>query len=842
MSLEKILLEETEQLYEVMDSVENELFKQLIESNLLTNSQYRTILLEAAQEEAELLMEANAGSVHLTNATKHSITVQPDNVTVTPEQFRQVWTDYDRYPTPNKIYMALGFPPNGVAMQQQLGTQKNHLGYRRGRKSLLQWYNQNNPNDQLALIQDRERVYSNAAKNARGGDDTEMYEPDGSRRHIDPGKRGRNSPKIQQLNNSEVVAGEFYNNITRLSPRRWSHWAKFWDQRISSVEPNKRKLLGSMIGKTWKKTFLLGYQVDRNSFYEVWYNSLDSTFAIYDKNGVQQSGDMVTLNEAIQNLIHILAQQGSTDKEVFLGATHGANLSRIAQSMGHVLSGDLSKEVGALKRERELMSKEASQSKEEQNKRREETNAIRRKKVDSTRERQATMAGLTKEEYVFIRRAEKAVKMYDKEIEKLEKTIAKYKRDGNLMGMQPARDMLQKAESNKQEAIDLIRLVRSKEAKIGRDGDIIPNEKVTPSMIAAISSKGMKKVSDGVSSAIKAASGSVGDVMQDLHRQKDEIDNIAKNKELEKKLQQDRDEIQRQIQKQIDKSKKHDIPREILEKQHELMSVLTAAHIAKSNASREDTLDWEDIDPSISKIRVANVQSIKDPNRRKKKWQTEATRLQEEADKIRQIINEMTRAHNKGDTDEVRALAKKMSSPKVMKENFEDIFADVGDEDSDKPAFDPQDRRVDRHFSQVKKAADNSPYTAMTIIQGVMGDTETYDVTKMKRPSALVNLPGVVGRFFRGRTAKVDSPMKGTFSRAKMAVMGDQYRADFIVGFTMSDRINIEIWYIMEPGENGKITTHYMVFDVNANKVIRSYLPYYRNAIQVVAAKMQLQT
>ena len=838
MSIEQILLEESKAAYNAIESVEDVLFSTLVKEQYITQKQHRTIIMEASKADAEMLLEAPRTT--FVNATANSVTIMPDGVVITPDQFRAVWTDYDRYPTVEKVYIALGFTRDDLIMTQKRDSLINHLGGRNtGRNNLVDWYNSNYPKDKLVKWGDRSDLYAKANLDARGGDDGQMYQPDGSPTHINPGSRGRNSSKIDQLNKTDILVGEFYNNITQISPRRWQHWAKFWDQRLNSVQPNKRGLFGSLIGKAWKKTFLLGYRVDRKTFYEVWYNSLNSSFAIYDKNGVQQGDDIVTLQEAIQNLVHVLAQKSQGDETIFVGGTHGQNMNQIAKSMQNVVRGDLDRSVGAVRREDELLAKELANSKADYTKRDSATRTRRIKRVQAGRDYQANSAGLSKGELTALRRAEKAIKRYEQELKLVEDELKKVP-PGDTMSLSTLRKARTEITRHRDNAQAIYDTIKAQNAKVDDSGDVVVGNNINATMLAAISSRAIDKAKTMVKQAIASARGGVQDVMTDLGQQQEELDNIRKGKEAARILKQDAEAIQRASEDVIKKSRNNNISKDVIEKQKRLAVVKTAQAIALFNATQEVEV-WQEIDRSVSNVTVGNVQAMR-PDKAKKKWRNEAARLEQEEQALRDEIEAETKQHNAEFEDDINDIKKKRTDKRKMNESF----LDLANDDVEVEDFVPNSRETDRYAQSIKREADNSVYNASLITKGLMGDIKSYDVTKVSAPSKtltsiIANAPGV-GRWLRGRTDPVENPFKGIWSRTKMAVLGEQYRADFISGFTIADRVNMEIWYIMEPGKDNKIITHYLVYDVGARKVIRSYLPYYRNAIQVVAAKLNIPT
>lgn len=101
----------------------------------------------------------------------------------------------------------------------------------------------------------------------------------------------------------------------------------------------------------------------------------------------------------------------------------------------------------------------------------------------------------------------------------------------------------------------------------------------------------------------------------------------------------------------------------------------------------------------------------------------------------------------------------------------------------------------------------------------------------------------IINRMRLGRDLGISLPTDkpGWWDQVKMVFRGTIFRADFVIGYSLKDQVNIEIWYITEPDRNGKNISSYYVYDVSAGLVVRRNLPYYRNALQVVLAKIGVE-
>lgn len=149
---------------------------------------------------------------------------------------------------------------------------------------------------------------------------------------------------------------------------------------------------------------------------------------------------------------------------------------------------------------------------------------------------------------------------------------------------------------------------------------------------------------------------------------------------------------------------------------------------------------------------------------------------------------------------------------------------------------------IDREVVSIRKMAENQNTTGQI---GELMETmlTTYETTRVR--STPVNM---FKNLFRGRRLPIEQPItksstslsanpKGIWNRIKQMFGYGNRRADFIVGFSLREEINIEVWYVTEV-VRGLPTSSFYVYDVTADRIVRGNLPYYRSAIQIVLAKI----
>ena len=171
--------------------------------------------------------------------------------------------------------------------------------------------------------------------------------------------------------------------------------------------------------------------------------------------------------------------------------------------------------------------------------------------------------------------------------------------------------------------------------------------------------------------------------------------------------------------------------------------------------------------------------------------------------------------------------------------------------------FDISDELDDRRDSTVNTLRRNSAKVAMTIndLKSAINNdlVSLYSDTRIND----TKWTGKIGRLLNaGRRVPIVLPTdKPTITqRVRMFFQGTRYRADFVTGVSLGDKINVEVWYVTEPNPNANVfdskgvadaeyhgratISSFYVFDVTSGTLIRKYLPYHKNALQVAMAKL----
>ena len=578
-------------------------------------------------------------------------TVFYQNRPIDRDIFQAVYSNIQNYQTHMDVAQALGFTPMDFGADESKRKQNLSKFIQRTVKS----FNEKAlpEDDEFPSFDKRQSFYIAKERKNAGWEPDEPTIAD-----IDSGEKMRKdrvTKALDRINSQELISGEFYSNFTRIPKTRWGSWLRFWDREKTSVQNDK-----TLFGRKWGKTFIIGYQIEQNVLYEVWYNSIDSTFVVHDINGVEMSSRVRTMNEALRNMIRQVAQQSAEDRQIFAGSNPESRL--IARSILQSVSTNIDPRV--------------------------------------------------------------------KELQTIDDKLAK------------------KAKEDKLEA-------RREEEKKRAEAQ---------NRLKTIISNAFPKKSKDFDTNID-----IGSAVKDAKKSEEDI-----NKQSNDRMRAYND----------------------------------AARSAKSAAEQNDKFQqwktkFEDDIPSMGGNKNQNA-------------------LQ------KRIADLKKKAKDQGDF--------------TIEESFVmmgDEFDDFGDEIEKMTTS----KKYDREIENIRKTAENSPYTQTMLKATIMGQVETYEDTRIQKHFS----PSVFSmNLFRGRSAKIELPTDkpSLFSRIKMALYGQRFRADFVIGFTVANKVDIEVWYITEANPNygksdpRKSIASYYVFDVTAGKVLRKYLPYYRNTLPIVMAKI----
>lgn len=153
--------------------------------------------------------------------------------------------------------------------------------------------------------------------------------------NIDFGTRGQDTSRtgrvVSEINKQELFSGEFYSNMSRIPKSSIFNWLRVWKKDTVGLRGEKKSWLS--LGRRWRKVFIMGYQLDKKFLYEIWFNTIDSTYTLHDQHGGELSKRVKTLAEAFRYLFLQLAKVGPKDVEFMQNPVDRATLDSFILSM-----------------------------------------------------------------------------------------------------------------------------------------------------------------------------------------------------------------------------------------------------------------------------------------------------------------------------------------------------------------------------------------------------------------------------------------------------------------------------------------------------------------------------
>lgn len=757
--------------------------------------------LVTALQESGVISEASAAKIN-------SMVLLTENVQNTPnsyvynnhfiswELFKTVYTSYDKYPDIEDVWKALGYPRGAFSGETE---KKKRENMSKSLRRIVDHFQEKNREAREILVTPAKReTYSNQNVNqVRRKTDYEEddvfglnpdYEP--SMQDIDPGRRGRitrATRTIERINSQQLLSGQFYSDFSRIPPTRWGNWLRFWDKQKSPV---RQKV--SLFGRSWKKTFVLGYQIEPSLVYEIWYDSLDSSFALYDFRGSQLTRAFPTLSEATKAMMNALAQRSNRDAEFF---SSGIN-NRVATSIFRSMTNDLDSRIDDLRR---LEDKEQKDAVEAQ-KRREEENAKRKElgNLEYFRQKVASAAPSGKDVETAKRWAGAAKDVVAKGVNSdlvtngiLDKAIASI----NSKIKEPATkaQLVHSLEQIKAGRLTLSRFAQEASNLFDVAGD--PRERQLRAMLV---------------------SGDIG-----VAEYVDALKDLSERTQRVKNRNTGTTEIRPQPTSTGEPRQQRVDLRRTWDSEGGEYSVRTGDMTGDTPVSFSiQSKEQDDAISRYEKAKIAQLEKMKSEEQPKKK---------------------PARKRGKG-------------KPEQMQLTFESILDDVRKSEMQKEFVDEEiDSGHTGMIRRIRDDAQNGQFTQKVLKSNINSELiSTYNQTRVDNSFPNRIMTSLINR---GRRDPVVLPTDkpGILDRVKLLVRGHKYHADFIVGFSLRDAVNIEIWYVVEPnpeysfnplanndGVSPTVSSFY-VFDVTSGRLIRKYVPYYRNAVQIAMAKLSAQ-
>lgn len=815
-------------------------------------------------------------------------------VPVSWHDFEDKYFDYQRYPTRDNVLNALG-------VHQTMFTTQD--AYEKASTRLVKhWLTYRNP-DAMKLAEKfggSFPSFKDRRKTLNVLDGNGDFDP--TLKDIDYGKRGKirkGAKTINMLNNQEVVPGTFYNDVSRIPKHRYTGWLRLWAKFVKLVKIKK------YFGKTWKKTFIMGYAFSPKSVVEVWYDSATSTFSTYDYNGVELGRPTATLQESTRLFVTFLLRQYETDNNVFR-----RNSNVVSSSYLSAISNAVNKTSIEVQREAELRNAESRKTRDERGMPVKRTKAPVRTSQTGNGEGNddegdtsasgsrgpksggpsgqsggGSGASPHSDEWdsndvrgEFDARSKAASKWRSDAAERFKTAANKVgahvqNRVNGWDEVDPSTytQAQRRANDARASAERFTQYADSQAGGIGR----------SPSAPAVGQSSGATGIGQSRQQSVVAgvADGrgmepiQLPDMRQARAPKLDGLNDYERRMAVElytkyrKKLEatkSDIEEFNREVR----------TVGELVKQQPKLGSIAGGAiekrvrgvkekrHAIKMSA--DEIAQFED-DLAELESRVAPVLKKRQEEAARKLSQANAEIAQERAAKRvshsrkgNQKLKENFSASGYDHTG-ILGIANEMDSSQRSHreapqsygpENAQLItnIAAISSKESDAAAI------------SRRKMAQTSGFTTTAIKTSVVEELiTTYDVSRAGKHLKQVGYfsRGLLGDqkmgWFKklinsikyGREQRIELPTDKPvwYDRVMQVVRGVMFRADFVIGFSLKDAIDIEIWYVTEPDPSNpsRNISSYYIYDVTAGLIVRRNLPYYRNAIQTVLAKIGVE-
>lgn len=770
-------------------NIGEELCRFLIDGDFISESRATTL-----NSKASILFESDMTPLFESEA---DVWVDAKGHRITWSMYWNVYRDVDRYRSYGSVLEALGFN------LEDFTNKTNMTDTLRG---ISKKFEKKHNKPYLGDPSQRQRGWS------RGGFIRKQFEEMGLDQHstldpdeqptikdVKPGHRTKKTRTVKlfnDLNDQDILPGELYADYTRIPKSNWNSWVRFWDRKKTSVARDK-----PLFGKDWKKLFLFGYAVEQKLFYEIWYNTIDSSFSVHDPRGVELARRSPTMTEAIRKMFNHVVQTSPQDVDYDRANFNKQVQMSIARAANRGLQSD--------DRMKSLIDKEAKRVASE-----DKSNLPPKQKLKNAYGKVKSGAKYTADKAGAAAGA--AAGAYD--------TMQKNQQDGKKQNQKNAKDAYEKGSDNFNQ--------------YGSDDDAIEG--------------------DYIPANSKQEKTPTGDAVRIDNKR--EYEDSGEDTKVAASLTQDRKEARRKNYE--DALKNYQNSKKKADTQIGMMtdrpansgdegSATTGTEVKgiESKKQHDDSVAGKTKKPTAPKNDKKSKREIdslfgdnpfdSDENEDESGYRRKPTKA--EQDELRQMFGDDDDGEYDDFIDSITGVNESLSQ--LNENEMDDLAQQISDAIGEETRGSEYQNRVET----IRRDAEKSSYTTAGLQS--MIDTDLIDVYNKTKAEKKGKLRWLEKRFFKGRTdlrtLPTDKPF--VFSRLKSAMMGGVYRADFVIGFSVSDRVNYEVWYVTEPNPDynwfsnnnaPKFISSFYVYDITSERLIRKYVPYYRNAMQTVMQKL----
>lgn len=856
----------------------------LFEENYITESQYKFSYTGSKFNEMMVLTEESRPG-YVRNG-------------VTYNDFKAAWNNIEAYPTVIGIHRLLfGYVGDDSKLVTSDRNRIDNLlnaflskdgkvGPPEARKEL-----------KYQSIKDRNQAEEDHRANQMGQLSDTLENPGHS---IDQGSVGRKSRTGNVERASQLFSGTVYSDISRIPKQRWSSWWKVFKAK-TSVAGNKESLLSL---RKWTKHFIMGYELERNLFYEIWYNSLDSTFSVHDRYGsvVRRGEGIPVIREAMAVLFQQVAQFSPEDGAILRSRSN--DLRAINRDLSREFEKDTTqadREAARMQAHKEKLSKQKEERPIQQM-----GSAAGSRKVSSEDEAEYDRRNADQAQWM-----EDELETVSAEQRKNDRQAADERREEEeerrRERMKRNAEKQKNAEDEDKEYSDPASS-RTKDADLSTGADDVSVDNRTTTTKPKDDPTGEKNRKapvgfskseriDMVGAAARAAQQpkkipAETKKKEDAEDQKtiNRTDKKAKNATNRRVKQQERTKsgqddlfdvqptnnvqpLKSDQAKKPSNSRGEDVKVSAAKPKKEIKPDEDAPKSAKRSGTdkvKQDTLSLKgkrkqstEGKPEQAEKKPDGTHKVDDVATKPKPQQVQEPEEDGNDDNI--ALGQID--PNEEDPDVLRyniellmSHVAKETRPDIKSKMLDDLnqqraqlddvmsaepddFSGIGEsEELEEPVTDRLfGEKFNRQVEDVRRSAMTSNFTKQMMNNMFADDFITqYDKTKSREYRSVLQRVGDWFKLTRGRAEPISIAGKMSRTNKIRGFFGAaQARSDFIIGFSLNQKIHFEIWYVQEInlGGNSAYASFY-IYDVNAEKIIHSDIPFYRNALQLMVGKI----
>ena len=778
-------------------------------SDPIQQERINKVLQESTREEAGFLI---SGDVRIPHQT-----------------FVKVWEDPDGYVTAREVAEGLG-----ISWSRWKDSPNPENAAKRALERIaMKFYKEDKKTADLSKFYKRPFKFGDEEDSSSfGPSKTRQSAPKNA---VDIGSRNRKSQQVEKINDESILPGEFYTNMTRIPPSNHSNFLRFWDRDIAAVPSDRARFFG----RKWKKSFIFGYEFSSTGFvYEVWYNSLDSTFSLHDKNAADVTGNRYnTLQEATKALFNAVRQNDPSDFAYMQNdATAASMFKAVSSSIDPHIQKMIQKEQNDIQDFRKVLDKylkSFTTEEKEEFKRVYDPLLVPEEEIIEAAEKYSEAFDMLKEfNDQSWANAFRNSEFYSRSAKSFYNAVKKrYKAQKDGQEYKSPRDNIEKTTQNfKVEGQD-------KQEKYYRDlKDVIQKAPEASSILRTVD-----KLSDSLPEKIRELE---RQIRERINKGKEEIENLRTEHGIKGGVevpeqptvptQQVNDQRRREINNILALlgKKERGSSDKIVDSFNRSKNYAYA--IKKASELVLNTFLGNDASPKIKEVRNLYKQYTD-----QKGMKTDPTEDEFYA-KVYGIVSKAVddsrnsykknRDRSEGVVSEEHKIFQDIRD-KHIQERFEDSLSD---REKDLISDEIQSQHGVPQMRQMRKQAEHETVSFEAIKNAIAENIiEKYSSTRASR----AELPNFFERNFSllfPRGERMVSPMGYVKSKKS--------KASFMMGFSLANDINIEIWYVTEPNPDksskNKTISSFYVFDITSMRVLKKYIPYYRHALQYVVSKI----